>query len=213
MYGLVNRAIQQMVTTHHGEDVWHRIKERANLRDLDFFSTYQAYPDDVTHRLVAAATEELGLSGDQIMHAFGEYWITYTATEGYDQLLESTGETLPEFLDHLDHLHARAAVVFPELQPPSFRCEHRADASMQLEYRSKRRGLAPMVTGLLHGLGKRFRTPVAVDQIASRAQGDAKDLFHVRLAPTSVSGSVAVDDGMWNPSTGVVSDGDLCADT
>lgn len=159
MYGLVNRAIQQMVASHHGEDVWQRIKARADLQDLDFFSTYQAYPDDVTHRLVAAATQELGLSGDQIMQAFGEYWITYTASEGYEQLLESTGETLPEFLDQLDNLHARAAIAFPELQPPSFRCQHSADASMQLEYRSKRRGLAPMVTGLLHGLGKRFQTP------------------------------------------------------
>ncbi len=196
MYGLVNRAIQQMVSTHHGEEVWQRIKERADLQDLDFFSTYQAYPDDVTHRLVAAATEELGLTGDQIMQAFGEYWITYTATEGYEQLLESTGETLPEFLDHLDHLHARAAVAFPELQPPSFRCEHGADASMQLEYRSKRQGFAPMVTGLLHGLGKRFQTPLAVDQIASRDRGDATDLFQVCLCPASDSVASLPDDGM-----------------
>lgn len=32
------------------------------------------------------------------MQMFGEYWITYTAAEGYEQLLESTGETLPGFL-------------------------------------------------------------------------------------------------------------------
>ncbi|MCP9929584.1 heme NO-binding domain-containing protein [Cyanobium sp. AMD-g] len=196
MYGLVNRAIQQMVASHHGEDVWQRIKARADLQDLDFFSTYQAYPDDVTHRLVAAATQELGLSGDQIMQAFGEYWITYTASEGYEQLLESTGETLPEFLDQLDNLHARAAIAFPELQPPSFRCQHSADASMQLEYRSKRRGLAPMVTGLLHGLGKRFQTPLEVDQIASRDQGDATDLFHVRLSPASDPEASQPDPGV-----------------
>ena len=79
MYGLVDRAIHQMVTNHHGEDTWQRNRERADLQDLDFFSAYQAYPDDVTHRLVAAASDELDLSGDQIMHAFGEYWITHTA--------------------------------------------------------------------------------------------------------------------------------------
>jgi len=150
MYGLVNRAIQQMVCTQHGEDFWQRVKDRAELKDLDYFLTYQAYPDDVAHRLVAAATVELGLSADQIMQAFGEYWITNTALEGYEQLLESTSETLPDFLDQLDNLHARAAVAFPELQPPSFRCEHRADRSITLEYRSKRKGLAPMVTDLFH---------------------------------------------------------------
>lgn len=187
MYGLVNRAIQQMVTSHYGDDIWKRIKEKAELEDLDFFSTFQAYPDDVTHRLVAAASEELGLSGDQIMQAFGEYWITYTASEGYEQLLESTGETLPEFLDHLDNLHARAGLSFPQLQPPSFRCEHAADQSMDLEYHSKRQGLAPMVIGLLHGLGKRFRTSVMVEQTASRDRGDASDLFHVRYSALTIA--------------------------
>lgn len=57
MYGFVNRAIQHMVTSHPGEDTWHRIMERADLQDLDFFSTYQAYPDDVTHRLAAASSD------------------------------------------------------------------------------------------------------------------------------------------------------------
>lgn len=196
MYGLANRVIQQMVSSHHGEDAWQRIKLRADLQDLDFFSTYQAYPDDVTHRLVATATEELGLSGEQIMQAFGEYWITYTASEGYEQLLESMGETLPEFLDQLDNLHARAAIAFPVLQPPSFRCQHSADQTMELEYRSKRQGLAPMVTGLLHGLGKRFHTPLTVDQIASRQHGDAKDLFHVRLFTPPDTSADHVDPSM-----------------
>jgi len=150
MYGLVNRAIQQMVCTQHGEDVWQRVKDRAELKDLDFFLTYQAYTDDEALRLVSAATVELGLSADQIMQAFGEYWITYTAAEGCEQLLESTGETVPEFLYQLDDLHARDALVFPEPPPPSFRCEHRADRSITLEYRSKRKGLAPMVTDLFH---------------------------------------------------------------
>jgi hypothetical protein len=188
MYGLVNRAIQQMVCTQHGEEVWERIKEKADLCDLDFFSTYQAYPDDVTHRLVAAASEELGLTAADIMHAFGEYWITYTASEGYEQLLESTGETLPEFLDHLDTLHARAGLAFPQLQPPSFRCRHADAHTLDLEYRSRRRGLAPMVVGLLHGLGRRFRTPVSVEQTASREDGARHDQFHIRYgedAPSS----------------------------
>ncbi|WP_259725184.1 heme NO-binding domain-containing protein [Synechococcus sp. CS-1332] len=118
----------------------------------------------------------------RIMQAFSEYWLTYTAAEGYEQLLESTGETLPEFLDQLDDLHARAAVAFPELQPPSFRCEHRADQFIALDYRSKRQGLSLMATGLLLGLDPRFRLSLTVDQIASREHGEAQDLPHVCLS-------------------------------
>lgn len=180
MYGLVNRAIQQMVSTEHGEAVWEQVKCRAELADLDFFATYEAYPDDVTHRLVAAASEVLDLSPAAIMEAFGRYWITYTANEGYELLLESTGENLEDFLQHLDHLHARAGLAFPQLRPPSFRCAHAPDGALDLEYRSSREGLAPMVTGLLEGLGDRFHTPVVVEQTESRQQGDRRDLFHIR---------------------------------
>ncbi|WP_411870433.1 heme NO-binding domain-containing protein [Vulcanococcus limneticus] len=180
MYGLVNRAIQQMVCTEHGESVWDEVKRRADLGDLDFFATYEAYPDDVTHRLVAAVSEVLNLPAKAVMQAFGTFWITYTANEGYEQLLESTGETFPEFLDHLDHLHARAGLAFPQLQPPSFRCTHEPNGSIELEYRSSREGLAPMVTGLLEGLGQRFDTPIEVEQTASREQGAPVDLFHIR---------------------------------
>lgn len=180
MYGLVNRAIQQMVCTAHGAEIWEEVRRRADLGDLEFFASYEAYPDDVTHRLVAAVSEVLNLPASEVMHAFGAFWITYTANEGYEQLLACTGETLPEFLDHLDHLHARAGLAFPELRPPSFRCSHDPDGSIDLEYRSSRQGLAPMVTGLLEGLGQRFDTPVLVEQTASRQLGAPTDCFHIR---------------------------------
>ncbi|MEA5390379.1 heme NO-binding domain-containing protein [Cyanobium gracile UHCC 0139] len=167
MYGLVNRAIQPMVTTHHGVDILQCITERPDLQNLDVCATELAYPEDVTHRLVAEASEELAPSEEPITQAFGEYCITDTATEGYEKLFENKDHPLPEWLHQRDNLHARVAVSFAARQPPSFRCEHRVDASRQLEYRSTRQGLAPLVTGLLHGLGTHFRTPLAIDQIAS----------------------------------------------
>lgn len=180
MYGLVNRAIQQMVTTSYGEETWQQIKDKAELGAVDFFTTYESYPDDVTHRLVAGAAEILCLSPSEIMKAFGEYWITYTANEGYEVLLEHTGESLPEFLDHLDNLHARAGLSLPNLRPPSFRCEHLDQSRIDLHYESQRQGFAPMVIGLLQGLGRRFHTPITVKQTASRDQGDAGDRFLIQ---------------------------------
>jgi hypothetical protein len=46
-----------------------------------------------------------------------------TDQEGYGDLMDMSGETLPEFLQNLDELHARVGVIFPKLQPPSFDCE------------------------------------------------------------------------------------------
>ena len=179
MYGLVNKAIEDMVCDQFGEDTWETIKTKAGLEDLDYFISMEGYPDDVTHRLVRAACEVLGLSGDQVLQAFGEYWVTYTATEGYGELMDSAGDNLPEFLHNLDNLHARVGLSFPQLKPPEFACEDETETSMELHYRSQREGLGPMVVGLVKGLGKRFDVDVDVAHHDQADTGQDHDTFSI----------------------------------
>lgn len=42
MYGMVNRALEQMVRANLGEDVWSRIKDRAGV-DVETFSAFTSY--------------------------------------------------------------------------------------------------------------------------------------------------------------------------
>jgi Haem-NO-binding len=179
MYGLVNKAIQDMVCSHFGEETWKLIKQKAEL-EVEAFISMEGYPDDITHRLVKAASEVLGLSPKAVMAAFGEYWVQYTATEGYGEMMEMAGDTLPEFLENLDELHTRVGVLFPKLQPPSFECSNMDEESLNLHYYSHREGLAPMVFGLVQGLGKRFDTEVEVAQTQSREDGDDHDEFSIK---------------------------------
>ena len=60
MYGLVNKAVEEMVCMHHGEPAWERIKAQAGI-DVDVFMSNEGYPDDVTYRLVGAASAVLGV--------------------------------------------------------------------------------------------------------------------------------------------------------
>ena len=53
-------------------------------------------------------------------------------------------------------LHTRVNNIMPELVAPQFSTRNETENSIELEYRSKREGMAPMVVGLLRGLGKRF---------------------------------------------------------
>lgn len=182
MYGLVNKAIQDMVCSHFGEDTWNKIKQKAEL-DLEAFISMEGYPDDITHRLVKAASEVLGLSSKEVMAAFGEYWVQYTATEGYGEMMDMAGDNLPEFLENLDELHARVGVLFPKLQPPSFECSEMEEDSLSLHYYSHREGLAPMIVGLVQGLGKRFDTEVEIAQTQNREEGDDHDEFSIQYKP------------------------------
>lgn len=179
MYGLVNKAIADMVQSQFGEETWQNIRQKAAVEESTFLSM-EGYPDDVTHRLVKASSEVLGLSPAEVMHAFGEFWVTYTAQEGYGELMDMSGDDLPEFLSNLDNLHARVGVSFPKLKPPSFESDEIDDDSLTLEYRSEREGFAPMISGLVKGLGNRFDTDVDVTQTQHRDQGAECDEFLIK---------------------------------
>ena len=117
---------------------------------------------------------------------FGEHWTLYTAQEGYGEMLNLAGRTLFEFLQNLDHLHARVGLLFPQLRPPSFRCTDVTGGSLRLHYYSERPGLTPFVIGLVKGLGRRFNVPVSITLAQSRTGGADHDEFLVTLADDQV---------------------------
>jgi Haem-NO-binding len=186
MYGMVNKAVEELVCLHHGEDVWQRIKDRANV-DVDVFISNEAYPDDITYRLVGAASEILGQPADEFLIAFGEHWVLHTAQKGYGQLMLAGGRTLPEFLSNLPNLHSRVAMIFPKLQPPRFECRDITPHSLRLHYYSHRPGLSAFVVGLMQGLGTMFHTPVTVRLAIPKGDASEPDVFDVTWSTTSAT--------------------------
>lgn len=180
MYGLVNKAIEGLVRERFGEKTWEEVKRKAGI-DAEVFVSMEQYPDDVTYKLVAAASEVLETPAEDILKAFGEYWVLYTAKEGYGELLKMSGNTFGKFLHHLDDLHAHVGLSFPDLQPPSFQCSANGDGSLLLRYYSDRPGLAPMVIGLLNGLALMFDTEIDIRQTISREEGADHDAFLITI--------------------------------
>ena len=179
MYGLVNQALEDYVRRGFGDGAWNATREGAGIQ-VEMFVSMDSYPDDLTYRLVGAATEVLGLQAAQILEGFGEHWVLYTAQEGYGQMLSMFGSDLQGFLMHLDNLHSHVGLTFPRLRPPSFEVETGAGGSLLLHYRSPRAGLAPMVIGLIKGLGKRFEQELRVQQLERRS-GDDHDVFRIDI--------------------------------
>lgn len=176
MYGLVNRAIEELICSNFGEETWEAIRTVAGV-ETEAFICMEPYPDEVTYQLVGAASQILGIPAETILHTFGEYWTLYTAREGYGELLKVSGNTLPEFLGNLDNLHARVGLLYPELRPPSFECTHTDATGMLLHYRSEREGMAPLVVGLLQGLSKMFSTELAIEHCQKRSSSGEHDIF------------------------------------
>ena len=170
MYGLVNRAVEGLVTSRFGDAAWTTICERAGIEPGGFVAM-DVYDDAVTYRLVDAASKTLDLPPEAVLEAFGEYWTIYTIEEGYGDLVSMMGSTLNEFLDNLDKMHERIGDAMPELVPPSFRREALDDGSSILHYYSEREGLAPMVIGLIKGLARRFDESIEIELLDNQAPG------------------------------------------
>jgi hypothetical protein len=176
MYGLVNQGVQDLVVQLGGDELWATIKQRAGV-DFEAFVAMDVYSDDITERLVMAASETLELSPAEVLRAFGKHWILYTGRKGYGAVFETMGRTLPEFLGNLDAMHARLSLSMPHLEPPSFVCEQSGPDQIRLEYWSHRTGLAAMVVGLIEGLGEVFALDVHIKQTLSKDDGVDHDEF------------------------------------
>lgn len=178
MYGLVNRAIEQMVCEHHGDDAWEKIKTAAGV-ETEVFITNEAYDDAITYRLVVAASEILRVQASQILETFGRYWILKTAAEGYGDLLRAAGTDVASFLRNLPNFHSRVQLLYPHLRPPRFAYEDVSEHKLVVRYYSDRTGLAAFVRGLLLGIGELFKVPLSVQQVGSRGEELDHDAFVV----------------------------------
>ncbi len=178
MYGMVNKAVEEMVVGAHGEATWLEIKRRAGVTEEIFISN-EGYPDEITYKLVGAASELMQVPAEKILHAFGEHWVLETARKGYGHMMAAGGSSLGEFLDNLPLFHDRVALLYPNLAPPQFKVTHRAERSLHLHYITHRAGLTPFVEGLLSGLAKMFNTTAKFALVEARAAGAEHDVFLV----------------------------------
>ena len=186
MYGLINQGLHDLAVQTGGEEMWREIKSTAGV-GLEAFVGMDTYPDDVTYRLVEATSAAMGISVAEVLHAFGKHWILYTARRGYGAIFDTMGGSLPAFLANLDTMHARLSLSMPEMRPPSFVCEQLGEDQIRLEYWSERPGLAPMVVGLLDGLGEMYALTLSIDQSVDRALGADHDEFLIHFVATTAT--------------------------
>lgn len=176
MYGIVNNAIEELVTENFGADKWEAIKEKSGV-DIDYFISNEPYDDDITYKLAGATSYIMGISVDDVLIAFGEWWVMRTVKEKYGGLMDAGGNTLKEFLINLPMFHNRVMMIYPKLTPPEFKVSNLTEDGLHLHYFSKRPGLKEFVRGILQGLGKTYNTPLNIELIESRDEGKDHEIY------------------------------------
>lgn len=181
MYGIVNQAIQGLVTENFGAEKWQEIKQAAQI-DVDYFLSDQPYDDDITFNLVGAASNVLNLPASAILEAFGKYWVLKTGMEKYGDLMKAGGKDFKEFLHNLPHFHSRIMLIYPKLSPPEFLVEDQDEKTILLHYYSSREGLTYFVIGLIHGIAEMFGTTCQIELKSNEKTDVWHDVFTVKHA-------------------------------
>lgn len=176
MYGIVNKAIEDLVLENFGEAKWQAVKDRSGI-DIDFFISNEPYDDEITFLLANAVAIETSLSIDSVFNAFGEWWVLKIGKEKYGGLMAAGGKNLKEFLINLPVFHNRVTMLYPKLTPPEFRISDVQDNQLYVHYYSKRSGLREFVRGLLSGLGKMYNTPLQIELVQTKEDDNGHEVF------------------------------------
>ena len=180
MLGMINHALQEMVTERLGIDAWDAIRAESGVEDRVFVIMRQ-YPDEVTFRLAGAVAAKLGVPLPDALRAFGHYWMAFAERQPWGKVMHSMASSTRELLPALNELHARIALSFPGVSMPQFRCEPAPGGALRVHYFSARPGLAPFVLGTLEGIGAMYGEMVQVSIAERREDGAAHDVFLVEF--------------------------------
>ncbi len=162
MYGIINKALEELVTETFGEKVWENIKIKSNI-DIDYFISNQSYNDQITYDIAIAISNETKTPLNETLTLFGEWWILKTAKEKYGSLLSFGGKDIKEFLEHLPDFHTRVMLLYPNLTPPEFKIINSKENEITIQYSSTRSGLKDFVTGLFQGISKLYETKTKIE--------------------------------------------------
>ena len=119
MNGLINRAVKKFIIKEYGEYTWEKILYKSKIED-DVFVSMKVTPDEPSYHLINVTSEVLDVEPGRLIESLGNYWVEYTAGEGYSMVFEMFGKNLKEFLHNLNHLHFKIGCILPNLDPPTF---------------------------------------------------------------------------------------------
>jgi hypothetical protein len=159
MKGTIVKCLEELVRTKHGDGQWKAILAESGMPPTTLFFTMAIVPDDDVVKLLRSTATVLGVTLEEAMDAFGDFWSTTYAPSIYGAYFKKA-KGAKDFLLNLDHIHV-AMTKTAGASPPRFRYEWRGDRHLIMHYDSPR-GLVALMPGLIRGVGRYFRESLSV---------------------------------------------------
>jgi len=169
MKGIINQCAVELLKNKFGEDkLLAVLKETGLPEDLEIV-TLEDYPDEISIKFITAAAKVLNITPDDVMLAFGDYWVNEFAFKKF-KIIFAKYNNAKDFLKGMDSTHRWATETMEGATPPHFEYESPDNNTLIMHYFSKRK-LIKILEGLIRGVIKHFNVQADVIQIASNKPG------------------------------------------
>ena len=171
MHGLINRSIQCFVRDTYGADVWSDVAAAAGL-GFDNFEALLTYDDDLTDRVMDAASQRLAKPVDVLMEDLGTYVITAPGFDRLRRLFRFGGATFVDFLHSLDDLEDRVRLTVPELHLPRLALQDLNAERLTPSCDFDRPGWGHVVVGVLRAMADDYGALVMLEYCGDGPGGE-----------------------------------------
>lgn len=175
MKGIIFNLLQDVVSQHHGEDVWDDLIDAAQVDGV--YTSAGSYPDEDMTALVNAAGAKLGLSSAEVLRWFGKEAMPHLARL-FPGFFGEHVSARTFVLGVNDIIHFEVRKIYVGAECPHFHIREGANGSLSLDYRSTRR-LCALGQGFLEGAGAHYGEELDVQHPQCIDRGDARCIFHV----------------------------------
>lgn len=168
MKGVIFNAFQDFVSKNFGMSTYQRVLKETDLEDEVFIGP-ESYDDEKLLNLVGVSVRLLELSMESAVRSFGRHLFGFLVKRSPHVLEDHKSPR--ELLLGLDNIiHVEVRKIYEGAETPTFNPELLEDGSIYLSYVSKR-GLSPLVEGLLLGMGDFYQVEVSFEKIESQTSG------------------------------------------
>ena len=186
MHGLINKAVEAFVCDTYGVDAWRTVAQKAELADPSF-EAMMVYDNDTTPRVIACATESLGVGRTDFLQNLGTYLVSQPSQQAVRRLLRFGGVNFVDFLYSLDDLHDRARLAVADLFLPRLELREHTGNQFSLTVRSEIDGFGQVLIGLLTAMADDYGALVMLEY--GGRQGDFETIAIALLETEFAAGN------------------------
>jgi hypothetical protein len=165
MKGVITSCLALLVETQYGADKWRAIMKDAGAEAVAGLRLATSDVNDaIAARLFESTARVLGLSLEQAMDAFGDYWCgTYAPAIYKNDYKRFTSAR--EMILGMDYVHVAVTQNSSNGRPPRFDFTWEDERTVLVTYRSSR-NMIDLYVGIARGVGKYFKERLTVRKVS-----------------------------------------------